>query len=295
MRFLYENPLRNVSCITRGHGDHTIVPRYRLGWPAQGLRHGHGVGTLEGTVQGHQDHSRVRGRALAGSTTWFRRTEEDKRWELFVQAKLFHLDSAPILLKFGNMSMFYPFRTSQDYSRGDKGAQDPPTGPDLLHWWTGRLCQVLSQELSISIVSLFAPEAPLHRMRLSEVRSYVQYSSPPRHWLGGGPNGLRSEGNMQKQGRWEKSCRVWTDGKWLKKTFPIWHYPVQESVRWSKYKFWFSHLTDSCKGWRQMGKCTTKVVQSDGSFRTAPFTATGRFYQNSIAPLQVWRTCPTFL
>ena len=112
---------------------------------------------------------------------------------------------------------------------------------------------------------------------------------------GGGPNGPRSEGNMQKQGRWEKSCRVWTDGKWLKKTFPIWHYPVQESVRWSKYKFWFSHLTDSCKGRRQMGKCTTKVVQSDGSFQTAPSTATGRFYQNSIAPLQVWRTCPTFL
>ena len=165
----------------RGHGDHTIVPRYRLGWPAQGLRHGHGVGTLEGTVQGHQDHSRVRGRALAGSTTWFRRTEEDKRWELFVQAKLFHLDSAPILLKFGNMSMFYPFRTSQDYSRGDKGAQDPPTGPDLLHWWTGRLCQVLSQELSISIVSLFAPEAPLHRMRLSEVRSYVHTLRIPHH------------------------------------------------------------------------------------------------------------------
>ena len=43
----------------------------------------------------------------------------------------------------------------------------------------------------------------------------------PEDYEGGGPNGSRSDGNMQKHGKWENACRVWTDGKWLKENFPI--------------------------------------------------------------------------
>ena len=59
---------------------------------------------------------------------------------------------------------------------------------------------------------------------------------------------------MQKQGKWEKSCRVWTDGKWLKKTspfdttrcrsqsggqsinfdFPTWLTPAKDGGKWEK-------------------------------------------------------------
>ena len=67
------------------------------------------------------------------------------------------------------VSKFEPsnyFRVSQDYSRGDEGAEDPSAGPGLLRGRARRLRQVLPQELSVPFVSLFAPETPLARMRI---------------------------------------------------------------------------------------------------------------------------------
>lgn len=67
------------------------------------------------------------------------------------------------------VSKFEPsnyFRVSQDYARGDEGAEDPSAGPGLLRGRARRLRQVLPQELSVPFVSLFAPETPLARMRI---------------------------------------------------------------------------------------------------------------------------------